>query len=772
MKKLFLLTSVFTLLVFHVSSQNKFSDWEKIYSDAQLTVEVSFSISESACSKNVKLNKYRYRVNGNLYTEPKYINWKMIFRDCEGNAVYLLNSLNIGIGGETNKVVEDNSYSFEGNFLSEKLRVYQLRVAQNPYVNTSPQPLPNDWGIGIISASISGRPRLCKGESAFLTSAAKDTTSNILYEWQTSTDGKTWNKIDGANTSTFRTPDLAVLTFYRLVCIDELTKLQMTTNEIRIEVVEPVVNITGSNFVCNGGVAVLKAVTSDFVTGGTYRWQTSADKNTWHEITDAKTENFSSAPLSANTFFRCYYKPGSGYCAETVSMPFQISITPAPVVTATADEIICDGGTSNLSASVTQLFTGTYQWQSSEDTSDFINFKTGTTSSYTTPPLYHHTNFRAVFTSTASGCPPVNSNIVITKVLETPKVTAKGTATIGGEKSMTIKAEGKWSGGEGNYQWQESNTGQRWTDIANANTSVYKTPKITSTTFYRCIYRSPQSNCEGISDAVSINMREKKEKLSEYSLKPHWDIRSHNPKKLLHLGIDAGLGFNYQPMRAARTEFADSAVTLNAKALGLHGSFIFHPVFKEYFSLGFNLSGDVGSTPLLLGGGKGKHKGVSVKESYLFSNLNAGTEIAFGFWAVKMILKYNLNFQTHNLNRTETASTETKTFSINQGLRKEVIGVGFRIGPYAAKQKHKNPYCADAIFTVSNDYNFKYGGNWNYRSISGWQLGFETGLWFQSYMRFAFGMSVYDGGVSHLFPDTKSHPSFHLSLAYARDWFR
>ena len=171
-------------------AQTNYSDWQKVYSDNTTTVEVSFAMNSNSC--NGAKNKFRYRIIGSLSREPRYVNWKMIYKDCYNHPVYLLNSVSIGQDAELNKPIESNDYSFSGTWLADKFKIYKPTAAANPYSNLTPQALPNDWGVGIISAVITGRKTVCAGESVYLTSKVVDTTSTVIYQWQSSADGKTW----------------------------------------------------------------------------------------------------------------------------------------------------------------------------------------------------------------------------------------------------------------------------------------------------------------------------------------------------------------------------------------------------------------------------------------------------------------------------------------------------------------------------------------------------------------------------------------------------
>ncbi|MCX6199290.1 MAG: hypothetical protein NTY88_08730 [Bacteroidetes bacterium] len=750
-------------------AQSNYSYWENVYTDETVTVEVAFQMSSNSCTG--AKNKFAYRISGSLSTSPKYVNWKMIFRDCSNHTVYLLNSVSIGPDGELNKTIESPEYSFSGTWLADKFKNFKPSVAAYPFVNSTPQPLPLDWGVGIVIALITGRQKVCSGESVYLLSKVV-ATSTALYQWQTSADGKIWNNLAGKTSSDCRTDAINTTTYIRCHCKDEATGIEQTTNELMIAVVEPVVTVSGNSSVCNGGVAIVAASSTDGVTGATYHWQISNDGKEWKEADANTSASFKTPPLQAETFLRCIYKPGSGFCKETTSDIFSVSVGQGSSVTAVGNTTICAGGMAELTSSVAEKnAAGTYQWQLSADNQNWMNIASGVSQNHTTEPLFSTTHFRVLFSAQVAGCAANASNDVLVKVIEVPRVTAKGDAIIHMEKTVSLKAKAVWSAGDASYQWQESNNQKTWKDVVGAIASSIKSPRITSTTYYRCSYKSPISGCEVVSNIVSIAMPEKQEKVL-YSDEKIWVSRLHNPKKLLHLGIDAGLGFHFQPLNVAYRQFPDSSASLSAKALGIHAGFIFHQVMKDFASLGFSLSGDVGTTPLLFTGFKTNKSGNAITEKYLASKFNFGTEAAFGYWALKVLLKYNISMQSHKFTRTEDDGVAENNFIASDNFRKETIGVGFRVGPYSARKRANIPYNVDFLVTLANDYKFNWAGQWTYQSISGWQVGIEAGVWLQSYFKLGFGVNFYDGGKTYLFPDTKNHTTAFLKLTYARDWFK
>ena len=80
-----------------IFSQN-WSGWQTIYNANNLKVEVSFKLYN--CDSSQKQSKYRCQISGELANEPKFLNWKMVYINCDNEVITQQNSLNIGENGD------------------------------------------------------------------------------------------------------------------------------------------------------------------------------------------------------------------------------------------------------------------------------------------------------------------------------------------------------------------------------------------------------------------------------------------------------------------------------------------------------------------------------------------------------------------------------------------------------------------------------------------------------------------------------------------------
>ncbi len=98
---------------FSASAQKaKWTQWEKLYADHQVTVEIKFKIRKNSCGQGGKKSKFKYRVKGTLYSQEKYVYWKTKYKGC--NNIEITPVYQIAIGGSSAAlgIVESMDFSF------------------------------------------------------------------------------------------------------------------------------------------------------------------------------------------------------------------------------------------------------------------------------------------------------------------------------------------------------------------------------------------------------------------------------------------------------------------------------------------------------------------------------------------------------------------------------------------------------------------------------------------------------------------------------------
>ncbi len=112
--KIILLFSFIFFVQISVFAQKKSSwtNWEKLYSDKQITVEIRFKIRNNSCSQGGKNSKYKYKITGTLYSSEKYVYWKMKYKACNNITVVKQNQIAIGGSNAETGTIESMDYIF------------------------------------------------------------------------------------------------------------------------------------------------------------------------------------------------------------------------------------------------------------------------------------------------------------------------------------------------------------------------------------------------------------------------------------------------------------------------------------------------------------------------------------------------------------------------------------------------------------------------------------------------------------------------------------
>ncbi|MBT3621849.1 MAG: hypothetical protein HN535_03770 [Flavobacteriales bacterium] len=208
-----------------------------------------------------------------------------------------------------------------------------------------------------------------------------------------------------------------------------------------------------------------------------------------------------------------YYVTESLNGCEGPSVPVTLEIYALPVVTAIADQTICDGyAPSSLNAS--SVSAGTYSWV---DAADPLGIVLGTGSNFPPPPLTTSTTYTVTFTETSSGCtasddvtitvtPLDDATFTLTDYCEGSSNSATVTGTAGGVFTFTAPAP---TGGEA----INSVTGEITGGIAGTTYSVtYTTIGICPQSSAQTVTVTPLDDatftltdyCEGSSNSATV----------------------------------------------------------------------------------------------------------------------------------------------------------------------------------------------------------------------------------------------------------------------------
>ncbi|TPG67506.1 PKD domain-containing protein [Hymenobacter nivis] len=354
--------------------------------------------------------------------------------------------------------------------------------------------------------AIAGPQTLCAGTApAALTSttaASSDASLPLVYQWESSSAvNGPFTAISGATSATYLPANLpAGITYFR-----RLAQLLLPsgsgpycdprfTASVAITVLPALAagSIAADQTVCAGNSAApLTSITPASGGNGTlaYQWDASPDNTTWTPIAGATNASYAPGALTATTYFR--RRVASGPCTA-VSNAVAVTVAPALAAgTIAANQAFCAGATPSPLTSTGEAAGGTgsiaYQWEISADNTTWAVIGGATGSTYAPGALNATTYFRRRATS-ASGCAPVFSNVVVITV--TPALAA---GSVGVSQSLCSGAapapftSTAASGGTGSYsyQWESSADNLNWTAIAGATNADYAPGTPVSNTYFR-----------------------------------------------------------------------------------------------------------------------------------------------------------------------------------------------------------------------------------------------------------------------------------------------
>lgn len=325
-------------------------------------------------------------------------------------------------------------------------------------------------------------------------------TNSIMggtFEWQYSSDGETWNKVDfssgrvtNTNSASITIPVTAQNADYSYRCYvwgKTFPTINFASNVVYIRKSVEILT-QPSDF--SGQIG--DTATFSIAAGGrdiTYQWQVSANGgSSWINISGATSDTYSVVITAQNNTnsWRCAVSSGSTTIysnSAVINLPIRITSQPANYT-----GLIGDNATFSLTAQGENL---TYQWQYSANSgSTWSNITNATSSTYTTTITNQNSMYiyRCYLTSgqynMTSDTAAVNIPVRITTQPADYTV-----STTGHIATFNITARGN----DLTYQWQSStNDGSTWSDIS-GETGVSLIVTVTDANRnnkYRCIVTS------------------------------------------------------------------------------------------------------------------------------------------------------------------------------------------------------------------------------------------------------------------------------------------
>ena len=219
-------------------------------------------------------------------------------------------------------ISDENSASYNsGELLTTKYYRAKVTTSCSEVYSQTLEIVVNEYPAG--GTSYSSSDFVCEGRSASIILSG----SNGNIQWQNSTDSLSWNNIEGATSTIYNTPALTTKTYYKVLvsvpyCGEEYSNVSfVTVNPNPIGGTASVVE----DSVCSGTSASISV--SDYL--GAIQWQESSDNESWSYISNATSEQYSTPPISEETYFRA--EVSSKGCSDAYSSSIKVNTKPLPV---------------------------------------------------------------------------------------------------------------------------------------------------------------------------------------------------------------------------------------------------------------------------------------------------------------------------------------------------------------------------------------------------------------------------------------------------------
>lgn len=321
-------------------------------------------------------------------------------------------------------------------------------------------------------------------------------TTSTSYQWQYSSDGKTWKDSTQSDAKSREfTPNYTWVNLYAR-CIVTTSNDYYDVAQAATAAFGPFGKKTVSVSAALGGSAAAGGTLTCSVSGlpahGTnavsYQWQWSSDKSKWtnSSYSDAKTNSLKLQGADVGHYYRCVVSvSGNKYydvngSATAASAAIGKGTAPAPTVTVSGDAEVGSTLTAIVSGQPAGTTSTSYQWQRADSANGAysnISGANGKTYVLTTADLNKYLKCVVGTTSTYYIVPSKTSDTygVIGKgMASAPTVTISGAPTYG--QTLTANVSGQPTGTTATtYLWQrcDSATGT-FSNISGATSSTYK----------------------------------------------------------------------------------------------------------------------------------------------------------------------------------------------------------------------------------------------------------------------------------------------------------
>jgi hypothetical protein len=347
-----------------------------------------------------------------------------------------------------------------------------------------------------VAGSISGATSVCTGINSTVLTLSGSVGS---IQWQSSSDGITFNNISGQTAATYTATNLTATTYYHAV-VTSAPCASATTADFVITVNPTSVagNISGGNVaVCTGTNNTVLTLSGHT---GTIQWQSSPDNITFNNISGHTATTYTANNLTQTTYYRAVVT--SSPCMSATTGSVSVIVNPASVAgnISGGGVTVCTG--TNNTVLTLSGHTGTVQWQSSPNGATFTDISGETAATYTATNLTATTYYRAVLTS--SPCSPATTlsvSVTVNPAAVAGNITPSGATVCSGSNNTVLTLNGSI----GTIQWQSSPDNNTFNDISGETGTTYTAIDLSATTYYRAVVSSaPCSSATTASVTIAV----------------------------------------------------------------------------------------------------------------------------------------------------------------------------------------------------------------------------------------------------------------------------
>ena len=736
----------------NLDAQTGWQTWETIYSDGDITVEVQFYHSTTACdSYSNKPFKYRGRITGRYKTSPSFVNFKTAYTDCNGDPVWKYISFEIwkSTGDRVNKyLLESMDYSFTASSLIQTC--YEVTLETSRKTGTGA-------GVSLESkkaAEIIGNRLINYGESTQL--SVKGGKLGVGADWYWYADNCGSNFI-GKGNSVNVNPTSLTRYYVRAEGKHNITDCLSITVDVNLKSTGAS-SIDGPSDYCEGGTGILTVKGGSLGPGAKWIWyEKGCGGSDGKKIGEGNKIKISP---SSNTE---YYVRAEGphNISACVSKSVRIigqSKSASQIIANPADNTICQGASVEFTVKGGRLAEDA-EWVWYSDACGTNRIGSGT--SIKVAPKKSTTYYvRAEGSCKQTIC--ISQKLSVWEESVPPvQIKSNNDSIISGQKTV-LSIEGGKLGEGATWKWYEGACGG--SPVAYGTTISVK-PKRNTTYFVRA-----EGKCN-ISPCVSRRI----EPLRRHRWSDTYDA-GNGTRKFLHLGFGWGTSY-YQQERYVQADYFDydgtylfsDSESLTFRNQAVTGQFDFRPIMKESISLGFSASGSLG---LLY-----NDDSYNYSVDYYFKRLNIGSEFVLGAKPVKLLFKFDRSVQPDNFfkyPKNDYFYTGYTTYTLLNTFRSEMISGGLRFGRYTRGNYDDTKPNIDLVYTLCRLHDngiAQFGGD-DYSSLRDWYAGLGIDWWVQSLCRIKFELqfNIRQGDMNWVEPDF-SQSTFNFSVLLNKDFF-